>query len=554
MAYLRSYRHLRRYKQIANTLVKHGFSQLVSILGLNSFLQNNHFPKATNETDNLSTAKRLVKLLEELGPTFIKLGQILSTRIDLLPKQYIEELEKLQDNTPNMTTKEVSQIFISELGFNPEEVFAEFNWQPLASASIGQVHWGKLVNGQEVVVKVQRLNIQKLMEIDIEIMFNLTQFLIKKTDWAKQYSLLEMVEEISNSLRGELDYLSEGRNCEKLRSFLAPKPNNQIIIPEVYWEYTTGKVLTLEYIKSIKISNIDQLRKNNWDLNKIAKTFVTSMVNQIFIHGFFHADPHPGNIGVNNERIVFMDFGQVGKIDEWSRNNYITLIIGMIKQDTTLIINGLLEFGVVNNQVDKRKLRKDIEKLKDKYYQLSFSQINITDAVTEIIKVVQDHKIKVPAEFGIMVKALITTEGIAQQLSPHLSIVEVAEPLGKEILKNKYNYNKLSKNLILLISDNLNAIINLPKQLNNLLNLLEDNKVKIKVEHNNIEKLLLILNIASNRIALSIVLASIIIGSSLTVQITNSWFVRLPISEFGFMIALVLGLWLIFYIIKGGKY
>ncbi|MDW7674176.1 MAG: AarF/ABC1/UbiB kinase family protein, partial [Bacillota bacterium] len=499
----RRYRHLNRYRMVANTLAKHGFGYVINILGLSEVLSFRPNNEATNQT--LSTAERLVKVLEDLGPTFVKFGQILSTRMDLLPIEYIRELEQLQDNVPPLEKKEVRKVIESELGKKIEEIFPDFGWVPLASASIGQVHKTKLINGHEVVVKVQRPNIKELMEIDLEIIFDLATFLDKKTSWAKQYGILDIVEELSTSLRGEIDYLLEGRNGDRFRENFVKADN--IIFPKVVWEYSTSKILVLDYVSSIKISNKNELHAKGIDLNETAANFINAMVTQIFIHGFFHADPHPGNVGVKENSIVFMDYGQVGKIDEWSKAKYIQLIMQMMQQDVSGIVNILLDFGVVGEQIDRKRLEQDISKLKQKYYRLSFKEIKVGKALKEMVAIIQKYNIRIPADFALMIKALLTAEGIVQQLNPSINIMEIAEPLGKKLFKENFNIYTLKDKILTTSIENVQLLTKLPKLLTELLQQIEYGQLKVKVEHHNLSKLILLFNIASNRLALSIVLA-----------------------------------------------
>lgn len=547
---LRRYRHFYRYKQVANTLVKHGFGHLIHSLGLNDFLATKSFG---HQEENLSASKRFVKVLEDLGPTFIKIGQVLSTRIDMLPDEYIKELENLQDKVPPLNETDIRNVIELEFGKKTEEVFVDFNWIPLASASIGQVHTAKLPTGENVAIKVQRPNIKELMEIDLEIIFDLAQILDNRTSWAKQYGILDLVEELANSLRGEIDYSLEGRNGERLGNNFSN--NTDVVIPKVYWDYTTSKVLVLQYISSIKISNINDLKKKQWNIDIIASRFVSAMVEQIFVHGFFHADPHPGNVGVTNEKIVFMDYGQVGKIDDWSLAKYIDLILYMIKQDVSGIVNTLLNFGVVDDQVNKKRLEQDITRLRNKYYRVPFSEIKIGTALQEMVGVIREHQVRIPAEFALMIKALLTVEGIVQKLNPKLSIVEIAEPFGKQLFRKKYNFQNIKTYFIQHTIENLRIISEFPKQINSIINNIEDGRLKIKIEHNNLNNLLLGLSIASNRIAVSIVLASIIVGSSLIAQrFEDSFLFKIPFAELGFLLAVVLGIWLVFSILRKGKY
>ena len=550
MVILRRYRHINRYRQIANTLVKHGFGHIAALLGLNDIISvKNH---KDTQYHNYSSAERLVMVLEDLGPTFVKFGQILSTRVDIIPKAYIDELVRLQDDVPPMSGKEAKKVVEEQLEKEVAAVFKDFDWNPIASASIGQVHRARLLNDTEVAVKIQRNNIRSAMEIDLEILFELVSFLSKNTSWAKQLGIIDVVEELASSLKGELDYTLEGRNGDRFRSNFMTEQD--VYFPQVIWEYTTSQVLIMEYVESIKISNIKELLKNNWNLKLIAERYVMSMMKQIFLHGFFHADPHPGNVGVQEEKIIFMDYGQVGKIDEWAQGKYIELIIYFIKQDVRGIVNVLWEFGAVKDEINRKKLEKDILKLKEKYYKVSINHIQLGEALREIMSIIQEHQIKLPAEFGLIVKALLMVEGVALQLDPELSVVEIAEPLGKELLVDRFKWQKLRGRLSDYLAENIRTSLRIPQKLYNILCKIEEGQGSLKVNIGSMDKFVLMINIASNRISLSIVLASIIIGSALNIHGRTGALLHIPMVELGFIIAVILGIWLVVYILRGGKY
>ncbi|MGF7186711.1 ubiquinone biosynthesis protein [Desulfitispora alkaliphila] len=546
------YRNLSRYKEIGNILVKHGFGYTLDTFGLSDLFPNKQ--RTVSKDSEKKMPVRIKNVLQDLGPTFVKFGQIMSTRMDLLPQEYIEELEKLQDDVPVLPQEQVRSVLESELGDKVENIFLDFKWKPIASASIGQVHWGMLENGYQVAIKVQRPGMKEKMESDLEILWDIVQLIDKKAEWAKNYNLLEVVDQLSYSLRAEVDYLLEARNMDRFTENF--KDDSTVIIPNVIWEYTTNKVLVMEYIDSIKISKIsssEQIGSNSPDI--IANRLVQSMFRQVFIFGFFHSDPHPGNLGVVDNKVVFMDFGQVGKIDEWAQSKYTDLLLAMVRQDINTMVNILLDFGIASRSINKKDLKNDLSKFRSKYYRTALEEIEMKQVLNDLVNIINKNQLKLPADFGLIMKAIITVEGIVKNLNSNLSVVEMAEPMTKDLFKKRYNAKYIRRQLVNSAYDLTQSMISIPRQLQSVFTLIEDGELRVKIEHKKLVPLLKQLNIISNRIALSIVLASIIIGSSLIARRTeDSFILQILIPEIGFVVAFVLGLWLIISILRSGRY
>ncbi|MDH7498689.1 MAG: AarF/UbiB family protein, partial [Syntrophomonadaceae bacterium] len=302
----RHWKHMLRYRQVANALAHHGFDLM--------------FGRAQRRGDGAplngvvsAAPEHLRRTLEELGPTFVKLGQLLSTRPDLISREYIKELEKLQDHVPPFPYEQVRQV-LAEEGVDVDLHFAHLEPEPFASASIGQVHEGVLRSGERVVVKVQRPGIQQVVETDLEILYELAQLAERRTGWGKLYRITDIVREFAQALRKEMDFAQEGRNADKFRRNFAG--SETVLIPRVFWHVTTPRVLVLEYVGGVKVSDVEALKAAGYDLTRVAAHVVEALFHQIYTHGFFHADPHPGNLAVTEgEKIIFYDFGQVGTID-----------------------------------------------------------------------------------------------------------------------------------------------------------------------------------------------------------------------------------------------
>ncbi|NLU50860.1 MAG: AarF/ABC1/UbiB kinase family protein [Syntrophomonadaceae bacterium] len=537
---------MHRYREVANTLARHGFGFLFDRLGVQGPVQ----PRR----GELTTAPERVRLvLEELGPTYIKLGQLLSTRPDLISREYIKELEKLQDQVPPFSFAQVREVLAAE-GLVIEEHFAEFQAEPLASASIGQVHQAILKSGEKVVVKVQRPGIEKVVETDLEILYELVGLVQRRTSWGRLYHLTGIVDEFAEALRKEMDFAQEGRNADKFRKNFQGDPN--VVIPRVYWEYTTRRVLVLEYISGVKVSDFSELVKAGFDLKRVAGHIVQALFNQVYDHGFFHADPHPGNIAIaSGEKVVFYDFGQVGTVDEVLKEGCMDLVMAMVRYDVNGVTRAVLQIGIATQHVNREELRRDISRLQQKYYGMPLSQIQMGQALAELVQLSFKYQVRVPPELSLMVKMMMTIEGLLTRLDPGLSIVELAEPFGRQILRKRFTPQKLKQGLWDMFIDHFLVARNLPRKVETIACLMEEGELKVKLEHTNLNRITAIIDVVSNRVSLSIIIAAIVVGSSLIVATRREGFMPgFPLVELGFFSAVVLGLFLAYSIIRSGKY
>lgn len=551
-------RHAGRYRTIAMALMRHGFGYMVEEMGLYHLLS---LPRrmVTHETHmSLTLGERIRLVLEDLGPTFIKIGQLASTRSDLLPDSIIQELVKLQDNVPPFSAETARNILEQELDEHLDAVFSYFEKTPLAAASIGQVHRAVLHNGQQVAVKIQRPGILRTMTRDLEIIRDLCVLAEKRLDWAKQYGLTQMVAEFSRSLLAELDYTQEGRSAERIA---AQAPGTaQVYIPAIYWDYSSSRVLTMEYVQGITLNRREELLKQGIKLKKVAEQLVDIMLNQIFIHGYFHADPHPGNVMLlEGGKLALIDFGMVGRLSEDMRDSLSSLIIALMRRSTDAMVRAILRLGVLPGDVDQSALHDDMDRLREAYYDIPFQQVSIGQALNDLFGIARKHRLMIPPDLTMLGKTMLTLEGVVADLDPAFSIVQMAEPFGRRLARQRFSGTRLQRKLVEGAADLAESVFELPSQVRRLSALLNKGKLKVDIglpEMRNVERKLVRvgnrLSFSIVMLAFSIIMAALIIGSSLRGDSSVIW--SFPTVEVGSVVALLMFLWLLFSIFKSGRF
>lgn len=549
-------RHISRYRDIAAALMSQGFEYIAAEMGL---LQKAPASSRSVAAGGPATGvgERIRLVLEQLGPTYIKLGQIASTRPDLLPADIIRELEKLQDKVPSFSYPQVRIIIEQELGAALEEIYQRFDPAPLAAASIGQVHQAVLKTGERVAVKIQRPGIIAIINTDLEILQELAGLAERRFAWAENYQIAGMVDELSKSLRNELDYTIEAHNAEKIAKQFAAHP--KIRIPKIYWEYSTKRVLTADYIAGLKISEVEKLKHQGYHLPLLAERLVKAIFHQIFWEGFFHGDPHPGNVVVlPGEVIGFLDFGMVGRLSPAMKYNLASLIIALARQNSDNLVKAILRIGTVPDDVNMPRLRDDIELLREKYWGVPLSQISLGDAVSQIFAIALKHKIRVPADLTLMGKTLLTIEGIVKELDPALSILDVAEPFGRKLLMERLRPRVLAEAAWKNAAEIGDILSDLPQQFRELSAVVRRGRLRLEVSIPELELLLKEQNRMSNRLAFSMILmalgtmmAGIMIGLSIAGR--PPALAGFPAVELGLGFALLMFFWLLYAILRSGK-
>ncbi len=429
----RPIRHLRRYRHILTVFTRHGFGFALSHLPAEPLWLRDLYPFPDQEPATLPAHFR--QALEELGPAFVKLGQMLSTRPDLLPLNYINELSKLQDEVPPVPWADIHQVLTEELGKPPEDIFEKLDPHPLAAASMAQVHGEWLPGRQKVVIKVQRPNILPTIHTDLEIIQDLAHY-AEQTPLGQVYNLTEIAQDFSDTLQRELNYQREARNADRIRENFAHE--TCLHIPWVYWEYTTRRVMVMEHISGIKIDDVDALDAAGYDRHKIANNAARMIVKEMLDDGFFHADPHPGNFVVmENEVIGAMDFGMVGYLSDADRVNLIRLYNVAVRLDAQGVADELIHVGAAPPDVDRRALARDIERLLRNYYGLALQEVRVNELLNEVMPLAFEHHLQLPTNFWLLGKTLAMMEGIGLKLAPDFDVFAFSGPyVTRLILKS----------------------------------------------------------------------------------------------------------------------
>ncbi|MEA2083749.1 MAG: AarF/ABC1/UbiB kinase family protein [Thermodesulfobacteriota bacterium] len=553
----RTYRHMQRYRQILSVLFKYGFGDLVNALKIEQYLEiglQMISRKRREKIESLSRAVRVRLVLEELGPTFIKMGQILSTRPDLLPVEFIQELPKLQDEVPPFPFSEVEATIKKELKKTIDEIFLSFDKQPLAAASIGQVHKAKMLDEKDVVVKIQRPGIQRNIEADLEIMMHLAGLMERHLEGWDIQRPTKVVEEFARTLEKELDYTLEASHMERFARQFEDEP--AVYVPQVYREATTSRVLTMEQISGVKASDIDRLAKEGLDRSKIAQQGLILIMKQIFVHGFFHADPHPGNIFVLPDNVIcYIDFGMMGRLDLETRERFADLIMSIAHRDEREAAEALLRLTLSEEGPDYPALQKDVAEFMDQHCYRPLKDVELGPLLHQLLETATRHRLGIPPDLFLMIKALSTVEGLGRALDPDLDVVEQTAPFMKRIQLNRIHPRRIAKDMVGSGTELFHLLKDIPGEVRKILKLARQGKVKMEFEHRGLEPMIAANDRISNRLSFAIVLASLVIGSSLIVlsDIPPKWHEIPIIGLIGFLFAGFMGFWLLISIIRSGR-
>lgn len=547
-------KYAQRYQEILYALFKNGLGFIVKDLGFLDFISSKGKVKDESILVSTSIGERIRLTLEELGPSFVKLGQLASTRVDLIPRGIIAELEKLQDHVAPVPVQEVKQIIHNELGQPVEQLFTTFMDEPVASASIGQVHMATLKTGQKVAMKIQRPNIEETINIDLTILADLGQLMETKFDWAKNYKFTEIINELSKALKKELDYTIEAWNCEKIARQL--KNHEELYVPAIFWDYTTKRVLTMEFVHGTGIREYARTA-TTVEKKRIARLLVDGMFHQVFIHGFFHGDPHPGNLIIlPDKKLAFIDFGMCGHLSSRLKNHLASIIIAIKSRDIDEIVHLLLRVGGNLELIDNEQLYADVDELIELYLTLPMQQISLADLLQNLMEISFRYQIQTPADLTILGKTLLTMEGIISNLDKDLAIIQMAEPFGKKLIRERLKPTSIFKETRGKIRELQFLLSQLSKAGQTVA---KDGKIRVEISipelemiNKKIDRVSNLLSFSIILLAFSIMMVGLVVGAAISRTETFLW--NFPVVEVGGIVATLMFLWLLFSILRSGKF
>lgn len=542
---------LNRFKFIILTLAKYGFGDLVSRLDLPEKLFHLH-PKREAYSER-HTWERIRYVFAELGPTFIKFGQILSLRTDLIPADLAIELSKLEDDVPPEDMSELKAHMESSMDSPFDEVFADFESEPMAAASLAQVHRAILKKDKSVVaVKVQRPGIRRTITNDLDILAGLARQLHERVEALTVYNLPDLVKELRRLMLQELDFEREARNMRVAKANFADDPT--IYMPKVHTEHTTNRILVMELITGTKLRDMQALSAES--RKRLALNGLRASMKQILQDGFFHADPHPGNIFILPDgRLSLLDWGMIGRLTPTTQMKLISLLHGVVEKDSEAILDVFLSLSQQRVVTEQNALHRDIMDILDDYYSVPLNEINMGQLLSAMTNLFQNYRIVLQSDLAIMVKALITSEGSARLLYPELNVIAEAKPFVAQVVKDKYSPWNLQRHLRKGVSAVFKMQKDMPKQLNTILGKLENDELSIGFEHKRLEGMRRTLENTANRVTLGVITASMIIGSSMiiTTGVKPLLFGYPALGLVGYLLSGFVGAWLVFDILRKRK-
>lgn len=546
------YKYLGRYKEIASVMMTYGFGYVVEKLNKDSVAAKiiTHNPKS--DIKKMSTGQRLRLAFEELGPTYVKIGQLLSTRKDLLDDEIISELSKLRDNVEKFSNEEAMKILEEELNCPKEKIFKYISEEPIAAASIAQVYDAEFLDGKKVVIKIQRPGIENIIKADINILKRLANSLsFIREEW--NINAEELISEMEIQLLRELDFKFESVNGSKLKNIF--KDEKDIIIPEIYSEYTSKKVIVMEKIQGICISDVESHYVDDADKKRIVDLGIRAFFKQVMTCGFFHADPHPGNLFIVNDnglKLAFIDFGMIGLIDSKTLTILNQLIIASTDKNTDKIVRILREMDSIGKDVNQEALKRDILYLMHYYYDLPFEDLSIAEIVNEVFRFMRIHKVRLPSQLVLLGKTVITLEGTSRGLYANFSVEEIAKSYLKYYKQEKLDIRKNFSKIKTDVDEYYFEMISIPNQIKTILTTLEKNNLKLDIGELRSPKLEDNIKKFTTQVSMSIMLAACIVGSSLILASSNIQKYNLIkyVGISGFILSFIIGITLVFMILK----
>ncbi|MDY6904978.1 MAG: AarF/ABC1/UbiB kinase family protein [Thermodesulfobacteriota bacterium] len=553
----RTYRHISRYRQILAVFLRYGFGEFVELLKIEQYLEiglQMISRKQREQNERLTRAERVRMAFEELGPTFIKFGQVLSTQPGLIPIDIVNEMARLQDDVPSSPFDPIRAVIEHETGVPLETTFRTIDPTPIASASIAQVYAATLLSGEQTAVKVRRPGIRNTIEIDLEIMLYLAGLMERHVEEIAPHRPTEIVEEFARVLEKELDFTIEANNMERFaRQF---SDDDTIFTPEVYRDYTTSRMLVMAYVDGIKISDIKGIEERGYDKKLITQRGTDATLKQVFVHGFFHADPHPGNIFILPGNVICtLDFGMVGNVSLKHREMFVDLLDCLVHQDPIGTTKVLLQLTIWDEEPVREVLEREVTEFIGYHLYKPLKDMELGKILHDLLEMLHRHRLRIPPNIFLMIKAIATIENMARQLDPQFDIITYATPFIKKVKLARYMPGRVVTEMVKTAAELGHFTRQFPADMLEISRLLKSEKITINIEHKGIAPLTATYAQVSNRLAFAIIIAALLIGSAMiiTTKIPPLVFGISLLGIIGFAGAAVMGVWLLVGILRSGR-
>ncbi len=549
-------RSLGRSRQIATVLFNYGFGDVVERLGLMRYIrwgQRLLFRRRADQETRLTRPQRIRMALEDLGATFIKFGQVMSTRPDLVPPDVITELTKLQEGVPPFNSATAIEILERELGGPVNTLYAEFDPQPLAAGSLGQVHRAKHFDGTQLAVKIRRPHVVRDVERDLDLMLELASMIERHIPEAEIFDPVGLVQQFSRSIRREMNFLREARTVEEFSRLFSHDAT--LVVPRIYSDLSSDAVITMEFIDGLRVTDHEGLLAAGLSPKAIAANGARIFFKQAFELGLFHGDPHPGNLRITgNGTLGLIDYGMVGRLEEERREQLVDLFLCISQRNVKGAVDLVLVVGKPSQEVDRGLLQADVRDFIESYYGVELDRLRMGKVLSDFVAILSNHGIRYPADLMLLIRATITLEGVGRDLDPEFNLAQHLAPFIKHVVAERYNPKRLAQRWKYETESLLHALHDVPLHIERTLKKLSQDELKIQFEHQNLDYLVTELDRSGNRIVVGLVMSSLIVASALivrsgTVSGINSTWITIPV----FILSSLLGVWLVYGIFRSGR-
>jgi len=550
---LRFLKNLNRGREVATVLLNYGFGDLLERLGLLPYLNWGHrlISRKTREaSERLTTPRRIRLALEELGPTFVKFGQVLSTRPDLIPADVIQELSRLQEQVTPFDVHAVHVQLEAEFRRPISELLARFDDCPIAAGSLAQVHAAVTKDGREVAVKVRRPDVVNAVERDLSLLLELAQLLVRHVPESRVFDPVGLVKQFTRTIRREMNFRREGRAMQEFARLF--RDDRRLYVPVIDSEFLSESVLIMERVDGLKVDDLEGIRDCRLDPVEIAFNGANIFLRMAFEMGVFHGDPHPGNIRIRPDgAICLLDYGMIGFLNEHRRDHLLDLFVAVARHDVDGAVDVVLKVGQPSQRVEKSLLQSDIRDFIDAYYGVPLEQVRIGALLNDFISILSSHGLQCPGDLMVLARAIVTLEGVGRKLDPHFNLAGVLAPFVEKLLRERYRPRRVVRRAMSDFRTMLEAIHDVPLHLGKTLKKISQDDLKIQLEHRGLEHLIHEFDRSSNRIVIGMLISSLVLSTALIIRTAtpNSLWIALPI----FILSGLLSVWLIWGILRSGR-